>query len=990
MGLRQMPQSSLPVGACIAVALALCTAVGAAPPPPDLAQLECAIHAYAFEFGSASIASNAAALHDALNLGSCGAHLSGKQRAHHARILADSPPRPRGVAPWRASPPVVEVYVAVDGDDSAPGTLSQPVASFAAAQQLVRASRNGSPQTQPASVFVRGGRYYFNETLTLDATDSYTSWSAYQGENVVLSGGRLLRNLSWTPTTDNPAVFATPVDVSAAGASCGGRHARNAVVPRTGACGWTVNGTDYNGNDVQSTTASSAADCCAKCEALSACKFYTFRQDSATGGACWLKRSDAGSRPYAGHISGSPYGPPPPPPPAHDFGPPPERFNGLFVDGVRQVRARWPNGDPQQLSGLCFSQADHPVEGCSGYVQAGTGTTRQPSPAKAATVAFDVSRGSSPTHGCSQCGTYGTFQYDIYPAPEGHPVYNQPLPGVGWSNNSHFSFWGSLFDRSAGFTYRNMSSTAWANPSTGVVHMFHNGMWGGWQYRLTGRDDGNKTLSLGYGGYQEARGAYIAGNNHYYVENIREELDAPGEWFLDSAACEAGLDTVGTLYYYPNGTAPPSELVLPALDTIVAINATEDGPPATDISFSGMGFTETRATFLEQYEVPSGGDWSIHRSAAFFVQNAERVAVEACRFNQTGGNALMFSNHVIDSNVSRSEFVYTGDSAIALLGKTDRIFGIAQTYPNRNTFKDNHIHEVGVFGKQTSCYFYALAANTTIEGGACYNGPRAGINANDGFGGNTIVTGALIFNMVRETGDHGPYNSWDRQPYLTVNGVDDGFNGTTCPFCPRGTSMIKANDTITRNFIINGYNGVWTIDHDDGSQFYHDIYNFMVFGVRRAAPRMPVAAAAAAPADAAATTQGCKNYLGNSKRCDHNTIVYPGIKGRSAGARRCQTDDNGVFANQHFEGNQCVTHDGDPYTWSRCDPKNLASTVYETANNTFYAPGSSMQVTCGSQKYSLKQWEATGNDAQSTAVAAPSIDDIIAMGKAVLGGGGGQ
>ena len=48
--------------------------------------------------------------------------------------------------------------------------------------------------------------------------------------------------------------------------------------------------------------------------------------------------------------------------------------------------------------------------------------------------------------------------------------------------------------------------------------------------------------------------------------------------------------------------------------------------------FSGITFTETRATFLEQYEVPSGGDWSVHRGAAFEITNAERITI-------TGSNA---------------------------------------------------------------------------------------------------------------------------------------------------------------------------------------------------------------------------------------------------------------------------------------------------------------------------------------------------------------
>ena len=41
-----------------------------------------------------------------------------------------------------------------------------------------------------------------------------------------------------------------------------------------------------------------------------------------------------------------------------------------------------------------------------------------------------------------------------------------------------------------------------------------------------------------------------------------------------------------------------------------------------------------------------------------------------------------------------------------------------------------------------------------------FNGPRAGANFNDGFGGGNEVESNLIFNMCRESTDHGPINSW--------------------------------------------------------------------------------------------------------------------------------------------------------------------------------------------------------------------------------------
>jgi hypothetical protein len=53
---------------------------------------------------------------------------------------------------------------------------------------------------------------------------------------------------------------------------------------------------------------------------------------------------------------------------------------------------------------------------------------------------------------------------------------------------------------------------------------------------------------------------------------------------------------------------------------------------------------------------------SIARKAALLVESAQGVSIVNCTFNQTGGNAVMFSNHVVDSQVADSEFVFTGDS----------------------------------------------------------------------------------------------------------------------------------------------------------------------------------------------------------------------------------------------------------------------------------------------------------------------------------------
>ena len=64
------------------------------------------------------------------------------------------------------------------------------------------------------------------------------------------------------------------------------------------------------------------------------------------------------------------------------------------------------------------------------------------------------------------------------------------------------------------------------------------------------------------------------------------------------------------------------------------------------------------------------------------------------------------------------------------------------------------------------------------------------INANDGFGGGDEIAMNLVFSTCRESGDHGPFNSWDRQPFLTTV-----RNGTP--------SMYMAWRRIHHNFFID-------------------------------------------------------------------------------------------------------------------------------------------------------------------------------------------
>jgi hypothetical protein len=80
--------------------------------------------------------------------------------------------------------------------------------------------------------------------------------------------------------------------------------------------------------------------------------------------------------------------------------------------------------------------------------------------------------------------------------------------------------------------------------------------------------------------------------------------------------------------------------------------------------------------------------------------------------------------------------------------------------------------------------------------------------------GGSEFTNNLIFNACRETGDHGPINSWDRQPFVTEIATGE-------------PSWNAAITTVSQNLIWANYGSSQGFDTDDGSSWYNISNNFM-------------------------------------------------------------------------------------------------------------------------------------------------------------------
>jgi hypothetical protein len=105
----------------------------------------------------------------------------------------------------KSTPILQNFHVSPTGDDTSNGTFEKPVATFKAAQNLVRNFKKNNPET-PVAVYFRGGKYYLPVPVVFTSEDNGTenapvTYKAYPNEVPTLLGGQKLA-LKWEKYKD--------------------------------------------------------------------------------------------------------------------------------------------------------------------------------------------------------------------------------------------------------------------------------------------------------------------------------------------------------------------------------------------------------------------------------------------------------------------------------------------------------------------------------------------------------------------------------------------------------------------------------------------------------------------------------------------------------------------------------------------------------------------------------------------------------------------
>ncbi|MFO1501998.1 MAG: PDZ domain-containing protein [Verrucomicrobiota bacterium] len=268
--------------------------------------------------------------------------------------------------------------------------------------------------------------------------------------------------------------------------------------------------------------------------------------------------------------------------------------------------------------------------------------------------------------------------------------------------------------------------------------------------------------------------------------------------------------------------------------------------PVTWITLRGLTFRHAARTIMDTREPLLRSDWAIYRGGAILFNGAEDCALEESFVDQVGGNAVFVNNYNRRLAIRGTQIAKAGASGICFVGdpqaarsplfnyskvqplaEIDRTPGPkTENYPANCLVDDCLIHQTGRVEKQTAGVEIDLSQGITVRHCSIYDLPRAGINIGDGCWGGHVIEFCDVFDTVKETGDHGSFNSWGRDRYWRPNIDEVNAWVRQVPELPKLDAIKPVVLANNRWRCDHG----WDIDLDDGSSFYIITNNLCLHG----------------------------------------------------------------------------------------------------------------------------------------------------------------
>ncbi len=261
------------------------------------------------------------------------------------------------------------------------------------------------------------------------------------------------------------------------------------------------------------------------------------------------------------------------------------------------------------------------------------------------------------------------------------------------------------------FTYEGDRPKRWSRADDVWVHGYWTHDWADTYEKVASIDTGTRTIAT-----VPPHGAYgYTPGKRFYLHNLLEELDAPGEWYLDRKT--------GILYFWPTAPIEQHKVYVSILGTLVSMEGT------SHVTLRGLTLEYCRGT-------------------AVVIRGGSHNRVAGCTLRNVGSYAASVGGGT-ENGVVGCDIYNTGDGGIGLSGGNRKTLT-----PGKNYAENNHIHH---FSRWSRTYRPAVGISGVghrISHNLIHNGPHTGIQ---GGGNEHLIEFNEIHSICQETGDVGAF-----------------------------------------------------------------------------------------------------------------------------------------------------------------------------------------------------------------------------------------
>ena len=275
-------------------------------------------------------------------------------------------------------------------------------------------------------------------------------------------------------------------------------------------------------------------------------------------------------------------------------------------------------------------------------------------------------------------------------------------------------------------TFREGDVPKWDRIEGAELHVFPRVGWVNAVVPIKEIDYGRRRVVFsGDGAKQDVRKG-----NRYFVENVIEALDAPGEWYYDRERSE--------ILYKPDGADFQNvPVVVSVLDRLIELQGdSEKGRFVRHIRFEGFRFRDTDYNVAEDYYTP--------QDAAVVLSGAKDCSISGCDFSLLGGYALKLKNQSARCEFRGNRVHKSGQGGVIMVGNT-------KNQPRRCRIVGNAMSDLGLVYKHVAGVYATTGSDNVIAHNRITDVPRYGVSLKS-YDKSACSHGNIVeFNDIRRT-----------------------------------------------------------------------------------------------------------------------------------------------------------------------------------------------------------------------------------------------